>query len=121
MQQIINALLHADRDICGWLQLAEKQRKELPDVDHLPCGPTMIGMEASRSVLVEIRTALQEAVKIRDADAAPKQKNEGDLALAVCRQLIFSFPDLAELLGRNNPADAAAIIARAREAVAAVK
>lgn len=56
---IRESLVRAATDIRHWLQLAEKQRAELPNVDHLPCGPTTGGMEASRKLLEEIAVALK--------------------------------------------------------------
>ena len=58
MSRMRKMLSDAALDIFCWLQLAERQRKELPDVDHLPCGPTAYGIEQSQ----RLRTRIQEVL-----------------------------------------------------------
>lgn len=51
-------LLDADRDLSHWVQLAKKQRDELPNVDHLPSGPTTCGIQETERLRERIATAL---------------------------------------------------------------
>jgi hypothetical protein len=55
------ALGDADRDIHEWMRLARRQMVELPDWEHLPCGPTSAGLAESGAVRLRIREALTPA------------------------------------------------------------
>ena len=54
------ALHKASTDLFHWIALAERQRKELPRVDFLPCGPNEEGIRESE----RIRERLREASKL---------------------------------------------------------
>lgn len=69
--RVDRALTAAWQDIHDWLQLARRQRRELTDVDRLPCGPTDAGIAASERVLEQIREASQ-----RTAGETPAPQDE---------------------------------------------
>lgn len=48
VQKLRILLLDADRDLYHWVQLAKKQRKELPDADYLSCRPTAGGIQETQ-------------------------------------------------------------------------
>jgi hypothetical protein len=57
-EQMAAALRDAHRDIREWVQLAERQRNEIPNAPHCPYAPTDAGVTASRAVLSNISNAL---------------------------------------------------------------
>lgn len=50
-------------DIKHWIALAERQRCELPDVDHLPCGPCIDGINGSKGLLERFQVVLRDVNK----------------------------------------------------------
>ena len=61
IERLITALLIADRDIGEWVQLANRQREILPQVDHHPGGPSQAGIERSGDVRRQIGEAISFA------------------------------------------------------------
>lgn len=51
---LISQLLRAREEIGHWIAFAERQMRELPDWEHLPCGPTTNGVRESEALRAEI-------------------------------------------------------------------
>lgn len=51
---LISQLLRAREDVGHWIAFAERQMRELPDWEHLPCGPTTNGVRESEALRAEI-------------------------------------------------------------------
>lgn len=50
IREMAQSLLECHADILDWVKFAERQLKEIPDCDHLPCGPTDAGIAQSKNV-----------------------------------------------------------------------
>lgn len=51
IDRLISSILDLRTDVLGWTSLAKRQLKEIPDCDHLPCGPTDAGVRYSQRIL----------------------------------------------------------------------
>lgn len=56
---IKKALLNASTDIFHWVELAKRQREEIPNSDFCPYAPTVAGIEKSKRVLEQISEAMK--------------------------------------------------------------
>lgn len=66
-EQLIAAALSAHTDISHWIAFAERQMRELPGWDYLPCGPTTCGVRESYAVRDRVSEALKNYRTVADA------------------------------------------------------
>lgn len=86
---LVDVLIEADRDIGEWVSLAKRQQKELPDCDHLPCGPTSAGIAASERIQARVSAVLRGNGIGNDAlkELAQKWRDEASASSARASEL----------------------------------
>jgi hypothetical protein len=68
--ETIDVLMQCHRDIGEWIQLAERQRREIPNADYVPHAPNSMGIKRSRQVQEIIGRAVCEIRAIQSLRAS---------------------------------------------------